>query len=170
MAKKTRKQKQRAAARRQPAIPGAAGLSAPALADDDGDDLVTAVGSDDPAVGSADPAAGSSDPVVVDPAADSPALAELPFVPAPQQAAIPPPPAGRRRVERLNAPAAALPRSSRIPANAATMFAPLESEDAAIPFDRVPYVRADLRRVAIMASVMVVLIIIAAIVVSHVVK
>ena len=49
------------------------------------------------------------------------------------------------------------------------MFQPLESEDAAIPFDRVPYVPADLRRVAMMAAAMVVLIIIAALVVSHLV-
>jgi hypothetical protein len=50
------------------------------------------------------------------------------------------------------------------------MFAPLESDDAAIPFDRVPYVRADLRRVAVIAGLMVVVIVIAAIVVSHIVS
>jgi len=50
------------------------------------------------------------------------------------------------------------------------MFAPLEPDDAAIPFDRVPYVPADLRRVAVMAGVMIVVIIIAAVIVSHVVK
>ena len=49
------------------------------------------------------------------------------------------------------------------------MFQPLESDDAAIPFDRVPYVPADLRRVAVMAVCMVVLIIIAALIVSRVV-
>ncbi len=49
------------------------------------------------------------------------------------------------------------------------MFQPLESEDAAIPFDRVPYVPSDLRRVGVMAALMVVLIIVAALIVSHVV-
>ncbi|MEA2617719.1 MAG: hypothetical protein QOE72_3502, partial [Chloroflexota bacterium] len=44
---------------------------------------------------------------------------------------------------------------------------PLDPEDPAIPFDRVPYVPADLRRVAIMAGFMVVLILIAAVVVTH---
>ncbi len=47
---------------------------------------------------------------------------------------------------------------------------PLESEDAAIPFDRVPYVPADLRRVAIIAVLMIALIIVADIIVSNVVK
>jgi hypothetical protein len=46
----------------------------------------------------------------------------------------------------------------------------LESEDAAIPFDRVPYVPSDLRRVAIIAALMVALIIVADIIVSNVVK
>jgi hypothetical protein len=49
------------------------------------------------------------------------------------------------------------------------MFEPLPPEDAAIPFDRVPYVPADLKRVAIMAVMMIVVIIIAAVVVSHIV-
>jgi hypothetical protein len=49
------------------------------------------------------------------------------------------------------------------------MFRPLESDDAAIPFDRVPYVPADLRRVAIMALCMMVLIVIAAVIVTHVI-
>ena len=50
------------------------------------------------------------------------------------------------------------------------MFQPLDAEDAAIPFDRVPYVPADLKRVAITASLMIVLILIAAVVVTHVVQ
>jgi len=49
-------------------------------------------------------------------------------------------------------------------------FPPLDPEDPAIPFDRVPYVPADLRRVAIIAGIMVVLIVIAAIVVTHAVS
>ncbi len=78
----------------------------------------------------------------------------------------------RRRVERLDTPAvpAGPSRAGRLPSNAAALFAPLDPEDAAIPFDRVPYVPADLKRVAIMATCMVVIIIVAAIIVSHVVK
>jgi hypothetical protein len=52
--------------------------------------------------------------------------------------------------------------------SAAALFQPLDSEEAAIPFDRVPYVPRDLRRVAIMASLMVVLILIAAVVVTRI--
>jgi hypothetical protein len=72
----------------------------------------------------------------------------------------------RRRVQRVNP--AAQPRSMRGPVTAAALFQPLESDDAAIPFDRVPYVPRDLRRVAIMASLMIVLIIIAALVVTRI--
>ena len=49
------------------------------------------------------------------------------------------------------------------------MVEPLDSDDPAIPFDRVPYVPADLRRVAVIAALMVVLILIAWVVVSHVI-
>jgi hypothetical protein len=153
MAKKTRKQKERAAARRQqPLIPGGAGLASQQSS----------------VVGTAEPE------VVVGPAhpVEPQSPVELASAPSPAPAAASAAAAGgRRRVERLSTlPAAGAPRPGRVPSNAAAMFAPLESDDAAIPFDRVPYVRADLRRVAIMAGVMVVLIIIAAIVVSHVVK
>ena len=48
------------------------------------------------------------------------------------------------------------------------MFLPLDSDDAAIPFDRVSDVPRDLRRVAIMASLMIVLILIAAVVVTRI--
>ena len=72
----------------------------------------------------------------------------------------------RRRVERLNP--AAQPRSTSRQVSTAAMFLPLESDDAAIPFDRVPYVPRDLRRVAIMASLMIVLILIAAFVVTRI--
>jgi hypothetical protein len=72
----------------------------------------------------------------------------------------------RRRVERVNP--AAQPRQLRGQQSAAAMFLPLDSDDAAIPFDRVPYVPRDLRRVAIMASLMIVLILIAAFVVTRV--
>ncbi len=77
--------------------------------------------------------------------------------------------AGRRRVERVGASApVARPRSTR--GQTQGYIQALESEDAAIPFDRVPYVPADLRRVAIIAAVMIVLIIVADIIVSNVVK
>ena len=46
-------------------------------------------------------------------------------------------------------------------------FAPLDPGDPAIPFDRLPYVPGDLRRVATMAGFMLLLIIVAAIVVTH---
>jgi hypothetical protein len=74
--------------------------------------------------------------------------------------------AARRRVERLNP--AAQPRSTSRQVSTAAMFLPLESDDAAIPFDRVPYVPRDLRRVAIMASLMIVLILIAAFIVTRI--
>ncbi len=72
----------------------------------------------------------------------------------------------RRRVQRVNP--AAQPRAIRGQVSAAALFQPLDSEEAAIPFDRVPYVPRDLRRVAIMASLMVVLILIAAFVVTRI--
>lgn len=75
----------------------------------------------------------------------------------------------RRRIQRINPAVAARPgrAQTRMQVSAAALFQPLESEDAAIPFDRVPYVPRDLRRVAIMASLMVVLILIAAFVVTR---
>jgi hypothetical protein len=82
---------------------------------------------------------------------------------------------GRRRVERVTPAAAAAvasPAGRARPARGQTAgyIQPLESEDAAIPFDRVPYVPADLRRVAIIAGLMILLIIVADIIVSNVVK
>jgi hypothetical protein len=49
------------------------------------------------------------------------------------------------------------------------MVEPLDTDDPAIPFDRVPYVPSDLRRVAMIATVMVILILIAWAIVSKVV-
>jgi hypothetical protein len=84
---------------------------------------------------------------------------------------------GRRRVERVSGAAAAAavsaaatPVRTRVRGQAATYIQPLDSDDAAIPYDRVPYVPADLRRVAIIAGLMVALIIVADIIVSNVVK
>jgi hypothetical protein len=82
---------------------------------------------------------------------------------------------GRRRVERVSGAAvaasvAATPVRTRVRGQAATYIQPLDSDDAAIPYDRVPYVPADLRRVAIIAGLMIALIIVADIIVSNVVK
>ena len=85
-----------------------------------------------------------------------------------------PEPVSRRRVERLSGAgggaAAVAPRARPARGQPAGFIQPLESEDAAIPFDRVPYVPADLRRVAIIAGLMIALIIVADIIVSNVVK
>jgi hypothetical protein len=75
----------------------------------------------------------------------------------------------RRRVERVSG-AAAPTRARPGRVQSTGYIQPLESDDAAIPFDRVPYVPADLRRVAIIAGVMIALIIVADIIVSNVVK
>ena len=151
MAKRTRKQKQRAVTRRPtapsqslgsgaPGAPSASGRSQPPSA-------TVAVEEDQlpPAATSVDPAASMA---VQIPASES----------------------GRRRVERVSpaSPAPARVRTTR--GQTQGYIQSLESEDAAIPFDRVPYVPADLRRVAVIATVMIVLIIVADIVVSNVVK
>lgn len=166
MARKTRRQKQRAAARqgtpaRTPPRPDGRPLStAPAsLGGDLPLDAESETDFDAPLEDTAAPEA-----VLGTPAASTPPA-------APAAAAPVPAPGSRRRIERLSqASQPARPgRPGRGPANAAAMFQPLETEDAAIPFDRVPYVPADLRRVAVMALLMVALIIIAAVVVTHVV-
>jgi hypothetical protein len=150
MAKKTRKQKQRAVARRpSPAFrpmtsgaPGAAAATGTAPAEPADD-------TDDADVSEAQPVANAAASVAVD---------------------IPTSDPGRRRVERVGAASAptARPRSTR--GQTQGYIQALESDDAAIPFDRVPYVPADLRRVAIIAGLMIVLIIVADIIVSNVVK
>ena len=76
----------------------------------------------------------------------------------------------RRRVERVSPAAAPLGRARPARGQSTSYIQPLESEDAAIPFDRVPYVPADLRRVAVIAVLMIALIIVADIIVSNVVK
>lgn len=83
----------------------------------------------------------------------------------------------RRRVGRIDPAAAAVAaqrpgqrqRGSRTQSTAA-MFDPLPPDDAAIPFDRVPYVPGDLRRVLIIAGLMIVLIVVADFVINAVVK
>jgi hypothetical protein len=161
MAKKTRKQKQRAATRR----PGTPAQATPGT-----------VASQAPAAAPAPQRAVAATPRPV----QTPALPESilplagtdaeiesePIDERPEPAAAVTDGASRRRVQRVNP--AAQPRAPRGQLSAAAMFLPLESDDAAIPFDRVPYVPRDLRRVAIMAALMVVLILIAAIVVTRI--
>lgn len=82
------------------------------------------------------------------------------------------PAAPRRRIERVSTtttgPAGAtVIRSGSSRGSRRPEFAALESDDAAIPIDRVPYVPADLRRVAAMALLMLVLIIVAGYAISH---
>lgn len=111
----------------------------------------------------------------------------MPLPPAhDEETAAPPPPAARpqvaaatavgqrRRVGRIDPTAtgarpAARAKSGRQLSTAA-MFEPLPPEDDAIPFDRVPYVPGDLRRVLVIAALMVVLVVVADIVISNVVK
>lgn len=78
---------------------------------------------------------------------------------------------GARRVGRI-APAAvaAAPVVKAPPRGVARAEPALDVEDPSIPLERVPYVRADLRRVAVIAGVMVILIVIADFVVRAVVK
>lgn len=88
--------------------------------------------------------------------------------------ASPPSPASRRRVERV-APASAAAaargnRRGRFTGSSAALVSPLDSEDPAIPYDRVPYVPADLRRVLLIGALMILLIIVADIVVTNFVK
>ena len=80
----------------------------------------------------------------------------------------------RRRIGRVDPTAAAARQGQRAKSgrqlSTAAMFEPLPPEDAAIPFDRVPYVPGDLRRVLVIAALMLVLVVIADIVISNVVK
>jgi hypothetical protein len=152
MAKKTRKQKQRVQARRpQAAAPRtAAAPSAPAPSRPAALQILPE---------SVAPLPGSGGVIESEPdGVDTGVMEEAPVAAADGSA--------RRRVQRLNP--TAQPRSSSRSVSTAAIFLPLESDDAAIPFDRVPYVPRDLRRVAIMASLMIVLILIAAIVVTRI--
>ncbi|HEX6539344.1 MAG TPA: hypothetical protein VF155_09210 [Candidatus Dormibacteraeota bacterium] len=160
MARKTRRQKQRAATRQNAPLRSAAPRAgvdiAPSAPPPGGDDAEPDL----------DAAEAPLDAVVDEPA---PQPAMRAAAPSPVGAA---PAAARRRIERLSQAAPSQTRAGRPgkgPSNAAAMFAPLDSEDAAIPFDHVPYVPADLRRVLVIALCMVALIIVAAVVVTHVV-
>jgi hypothetical protein len=151
MAKKTRKQKQRTATRR----PGTPAPAAPRVATRQ----IAAPAQVTPRAAQVLP-----ESVLPLPGTELEIESEPDDEPADDVAANEGP--ARRRVERLNP--AAQPRPLRGQQSAAAMFLPLDSDDAAIPFDRVPYVPRDLRRVAIMASLMIVLILIAAFVVTRV--
>jgi hypothetical protein len=162
MAKKTRKQKQRAATRRPgapaPAAPGGVARQA------------TASAPQRQAAPTTRPALPQVLPETVLPLAGTELEIESEPVDAeelePETAVAAVDTSARRRVQRVNP--AAQPRAPRGQVSAAALFMPLESDDAAIPFDRVPYVPRDLRRVAIMASLMIVLILIAAVVVTRI--
>jgi hypothetical protein len=150
MAKKTRKQKQRTAARRPVGVALARPVAGP--------------------VGT--PLASGAVRTFAD-AVDK----EVPAAATPVAAAVGrPAETTRRRVERVtpaSASSIAAGRQQRATAKsarfgtAAAMVEPLDSDDPAIPFDRVPYVPSDLRRVAVIASLMVVLILIAWAIVSY---
>lgn len=183
MARKTRRQKQRSAAR-QPAparAPGARSVGesvnpATSLAATDSLDveLDAEIKTEEDATAdelgqTASAPAPIADAPVID-AATPRSAAVAAATPAP--AATETTTAPRRRIERLSQATPVATRAGRPgrgPSNAAAMFQPLDNEDAAIPFDRVPYVPADLRRVLVIALMMVGLIIIAALVVTHVV-
>jgi hypothetical protein len=149
MAKKTRKQKQRVQARRPQA---AAPRTTPAPSTPAPSPLQILPQSVEPLPGSGNVIESEPDGV------DTGVMEEAPVASADG--------AARRRVQRLNP--TAQPRSSSRSVSTAAIFLPLDSDDAAIPFDRVPYVPRDLRRVAVMASLMIVLILIAAIVVTRI--
>ncbi len=152
MAKKTRKQKQRAV-RRAPAPSASARQASPAPAP-----LAR------PPAARAVPEMAVSTPAEdVDVAAESDGFGADAGVDTADYGS-------RRRIQRLNPSVAPRPvrAQTRTTASAAALFQPLDAEDAAIPFDRVPYVPRDLRRVAIIASLMIVLILIAAFVVTRI--
>jgi hypothetical protein len=151
MAKKTRKQKQRTAARRPAGVAPARPVAGP---------VWTLVGDVSRTV--------AADVVEVSPSRATPVTA----------GAGRPAETTRRRVERVTPASASSIAASRQQrasvksarfGTAAAMVEPLDTDDPAIPFDRVPYVPSDLRRVAVMATFMVVLILIAWAIVSQVV-
>lgn len=152
MAKKTRKQKQRTASRRPAGVAPARPVAGPATTP---------------------PAGVASRTVAADVDEVSPPRATPVTAGAGRPAET-----TRRRVERVTPASASSIAASRQQrasvksarfGTAAAMVEPLDTDDPAIPFDRVPYVPSDLRRVAVMATFMVVLILIAWAIVSQVV-
>ncbi|HVS44495.1 MAG TPA: hypothetical protein VMU20_19760 [Candidatus Dormibacteraeota bacterium] len=156
MTKRTRASRQQAARRRpqpRPTTPGG-GPPRPPGGSGGGPDGPAGVGApvepDDDTLNGATEVAGDE---------EAPAPAAAAPVARPAQ------PGGARRVGRIDPATAA--RRLKPQQKQQQSFAPLDPEDPAIPFDRVPYVPGDLRRVAIMAGMMIVLIVLAAIVVTH---
>jgi len=152
MAKKTRKQKQRTATRRPVGVAPVRPVTGPVSAPLGGDVSRTV----------------AADVVEVSPPRAAPVAASAGSLTEPT----------RRRVERVtpaSASSIAASRQQRASAKsarfgtAAALVEPLDTDDPAIPFDRVPYVPSDLRRVAMIATVMVILILIAWAIVSKVV-
>ena len=93
--------------------------------------------------------------------------AELPAAPPPAA----PAPVVRRGVGRITPGTAGRRREGAARAGSLSAgFEPLDPADPSIPYDRVPYVPADLRRVAIIAGAMILLILIADVIVTHAVK
>ena len=152
MTKRTRASRQQAARRRpqpRPPAPGGVASRAPGGVPQPGADVDVPTDHDEAPNGSSS---------AVEDEAAAPA--------APAAAARPTPaPGGGRRVGRIDPAAGA--RRLRPQQKQQATFAPLDPEDPAIPFDRVPYVPGDLRRVAVMAGLMVLLILIAAVIVTH---
>jgi hypothetical protein len=160
MAKKTRKQKQRAATRRPGApAPGAVTRQATAAAPVSQRQAPATPRAAQILPETVLPLPGSELDIESEPIQDDDNQAVEAVAAAAESSS-------RRRVQRVNPAAQPRPRGGQV--SAAAMFLPLESDDAAIPFDRVPYVPRDLRRVAIMASLMIVLILIAAFVVTRI--
>ncbi|GAC1339187.1 MAG: hypothetical protein NVSMB29_06140 [Candidatus Dormibacteria bacterium] len=126
--------------------------------------------------------AASAAPEVADVEAplDQTALNSLPTAPAaagPAAAAAAPsagtgPRGARKGVGRIEPGAAAARRRERAsrPGSLSAGFEPLDPGDPSIPYDRVPYVPADLRRVAMIAGAMILLILLADLIVSNAVK
>ena len=121
----------------------------------------------------------SDGPMPLPPAAEAGEEGEAIPASASAAAAAPVSDTGRRRVGRIDPAAAAAAAAAQRPGQrqrggrttaTAAMFEPLPPEDASIPFDRVPYVPGDLRRVLTIAGLMVVLIIVADVVINAVVK
>jgi hypothetical protein len=94
--------------------------------------------------------------------------------PRPTATVVPPSVSGARRIGRVvptGATASTAAAVAKAPPRGVSRAADsLDPEDPSIPLERVPYVRADLRRVGVIAGLMIVLIVIADIVVRAVVK
>jgi hypothetical protein len=159
MAKKSK----RSSGRRRPPTPAArASASLPASAGVAGAAAPTVAGPAPGPSGEAGDAASSglADAAAGPPGAPAATAAAAPATPAALSSA-----ATARRVGRVD-PATRRPR----PVAAATPAPELDAEDPAIPLARVPYTTGDLRRVAIIAGLMVLLILVATVLVTVLVK